>query len=618
MTPQEKIREGYCRKIRECDLEIAARQRQDLWLGRLRVATFLPAIAFIYYGMVHAEAPGPWLLAGIALIVAFIATVRVHDYTLRCAAELRQRLRIHETQLARLDRRWDDVPACKVEVPPQREAIGNDLDLFGPASLYQLISQAHTPFGRETLRDWLLDPAPPAEIADRQRAIAFLAPANEIREQIVLRGRMLSVNDQGTQAFVAWAESPPFLSARRWLQWTTRVSPIVLALILIAALAGLINASAAFLAIVAITCVHLVMIAIYGGRIYDTLERVMNRTHDVRQYRPLFEVIAALPPEVPLFERLHAHMGRTPNEPLRQLAALTRLVRFASLRRDGLFGVPYYFSQLFMLTDFHVIALMERWQRINGSAVRRWLEAVGRLEAITSLATLAHDNPPWSMPTVEQLAGSTIAARQLGHPLLSDDSRVPNDIEIGPAGTFILVTGSNMSGKSTLLRSVGLNLILAQAGAPVCAEQLRMPPVELATSMRTHDSLADGVSFFLAELRRLKQIVDESRVSQQDSKLLVYLLDEVLQGTNSVERHIAVSRVIDHFVEHGSMGMVSTHDLELAKSPNLASVCRTVHFRESFTGHDGSEQMTFDYVLRPGLATTTNALKLLKLVGLDD
>jgi DNA mismatch repair ATPase MutS len=234
------------------------------------------------------------------------------------------------------------------------------------------------------------------------------------------------------------------------------------------------------------------------------------------------------------------------------------------------------------------------------------------------LATLAHDNPPWSMPTVEQLAGSTIAARQLGHPLLTDDARVPNDIEIGPAGTFILVTGSNMSGKSTLLRSVGLNLILAQAGSPVCAEQLRMPPVRLATSMRTHDSLADGVSFFLAELRRLKQIVDESRVSQQDSKLLVYLLDEVLQGTNSVERHIAVSRVIDHFVEHGSMGMVSTHDLELAKSPNLASVCRTVHFRESFTGHDGSEQMTFDYVLRPGLATTTNALKLLKLVGLDD
>ena len=222
------------------------------------------------------------------------------------------------------------------------------------------------------------------------------------------------------------------------------------------------------------------------------------------------------------------------------------------------------------------------------------------------------------MPTVDVQAGSTISAQQLGHPLLADTSRVANDIELGPAGTFILVTGSNMSGKSTLLRAVGLNVILAQAGAPVCGTSLRMPPVELATSMRTHDSLADGVSFFLAELQRLKQIVDHSRRNQQGSRLLVYLLDEVLQGTNSVERHIAVSRVINHLVEHGSIGMVSTHDLELGRSAELGEACRTVHFRESFIGSDGSEKMTFDYILRPGLASTTNALKLLKLVGLDD
>jgi DNA mismatch repair ATPase MutS len=255
---------------------------------------------------------------------------------------------------------------------------------------------------------------------------------------------------------------------------------------------------------------------------------------------------------------------------------------------------------------------------MNGATVRRWLQAVGQLEAITSLATLAHDNPHWAMPKVEHEAGSTITATQIGHPLLPDENRVLNDVDIGPAGTFILVTGSNMSGKSTLLRAVGLNIILAQAGAPVCATQLRMPPVKLATSMRTHDSLANGVSFFLAELKRLKQIVDESRESQQHAELFVFLLDEVLQGTNSVERHIAVSRVIDHLVAQGSIGMVSTHDLELAASPNLVNVCRTVHFRESFTGVDGHERMTFDYILRPGVAATTNALKLLKLVGLDN
>lgn len=616
--PQESIREGYNRKIAECRRELDARKCQDDWLGRLRVVTFLPAIGFIFYGLFGAELGWPWFVAGATLIAAFIAVVRVHEYTLRCAAELRERLQINETQLARLDRRWDLVPACEVEVPAQYEPIANDLDLFGHASLYQLFSQAHTPFGRETLRDWLLEPAPPAEIVERQSAIAFLAPAADIREQIVLRGRMLSARAESTLAFVSWAEAPPVLAARPWLKWLTRLSSSLLVLMLIGALTGLVNAVAAVLAIAAIACLHLVLIAIYGGRVYDMLDRVVSRSHDVRQYRPLFEVIAALPASVQLFANLHAHMGSTPGEPLRQLAGLTRLVHFANLRRDGLFGVPYYLSQLFVLTDFHLLSLMERWQRSNGSAVRRWLEAVGRLEAICSLATLAHDNPAWRMPTVAENAGSTIAALELGHPLLAETSRVPNDVEIGPAGTFVLVTGSNMSGKSTLLRAVGVNLVLAQAGAPVCAKQLRMPPVELATSMRTHDSLADGVSFFMAELQRLKRIVDQSRESQRKSRLFVYLLDEVLQGTNSVERHIAVSRVVRHLAAHGSIGMVSTHDLELGRGPELAGACRTVHFRESFTGHDGNERMTFDYILRPGLAATTNALKLLKLVGLDD
>jgi DNA mismatch repair ATPase MutS len=250
--------------------------------------------------------------------------------------------------------------------------------------------------------------------------------------------------------------------------------------------------------------------------------------------------------------------------------------------------------------------------------VRGWLEDVGRAEAISSLGTLAYDNPHWCMPSVDPHQATKLVARQIGHPLLADDVCARNDVEIGPAGTFVLVTGSNMSGKSTLLRAVGLNVILAQAGAPVHAQELRTPPVQLATSMRTRDSLSTGVSFFMAELKRLKEIVDQSRNCQRDSQLCLYLLDEILQGTNSTERHIAVSRIIGHLLEQGSIGMVSTHDLELANADVLKDASRPVHFRESITGHDGNEQMTFDYVLRPGLSPTTNALKLLKFVGLGD
>ncbi len=618
MTTQENIRAEYQEKMEACARGLAVYRRRDLWLGRMRVITFLPAIGLGYYGLFHATAKGGWLIAAAILVAAFIVVVRVHEEILRAAAELRQRLEISETQLARIDRRWDRVADYAVSVPPQFEPVANDLDLFGHASLYQLISQAHTPFGRDTLRDWLLIPAPVGDIADRQQAVAFLAPSTDVREEICLRGRMLGANNASTLAFVEWAEGQPVLTSRPWLNWLTRISSGALALVLVGALVGAIDPVTMFLTIAVILCLHLIVIAFYGGRVYDVLDRIGTRSHDIRQYRPLFETIAGLPSDVPLFAKLHAHMGRTPREPLHALAGLMWLVRFAQLRRDGLFGLPYYLSQLFVLTDFHVLSLMERWQQRHGSGVRRWLEGVGRAEAISSLATLAHDNPHWCVPIVDERQKTTIVARQLGHPLIVDNVCARNDVEVGPAGTFVLVTGSNMSGKSTLLRAVGLNVILAQAGAPVAASELRMPPIQLATSMRTRDSLVGGVSFFMAELRRLKEIVDQSRRSQQKSQLCLYLLDEILQGTNSAERHIAVSCIIGHLIEQDSIGMVSTHDLELAYTPALENACRSVHFRESITGNDGSEQMTFDYVLRPGVSPTTNALKLLKFVGLGD
>jgi DNA mismatch repair ATPase MutS len=216
-------------------------------------------------------------------------------------------------------------------------------------------------------------------------------------------------------------------------------------------------------------------------------------------------------------------------------------------------------------------------------------------------------------------AERTIVATDLAHPLLPVSHSVPNDVQVGPSGTVLLVTGSNMSGKSTLLRALGSNTILAQLGAPVCATGMTLSPMRIETSMRIQDSLADGVSFFMAELKRLKQIVDVARQYEHRADCCVlFLLDEILQGTNSRERHVAVTRVVSHLIRHGAIGAVSTHDLELGSAPELRDACRPVHFRESFTMIDGDKKMTFDYVARDGIATTTNALELLKLVGLDE
>ena len=273
--------------------------------------------------------------------------------------------------------------------------------------------------------------------------------------------------------------------------------------------------------------------------------------------------------------------------------------------------------QLLLLWDFHVLWLVEHWQRTQGGNVRQWFQALGDLETLMSLSQLAHDNPVWAFPSVDGHA-SQLHALELGHPLLADDVRVANDVDVGPPETFLLVTGSNMSGKSTLLRAIGLNVILAQAGGPVCARSMNLPPLTVQTSMRIRDSLTAGVSFFLAELKRLKEIVDQADALRQSTdRRLLYLLDEILLGTNSRDRQIAVVRVLSHVLHSGALGAISTHDLGLADCPELHDACRPVHFTETLHGAGAERPMTFDFKLRPGIATSTNALKLVEMVGLD-
>jgi DNA mismatch repair ATPase MutS len=216
------------------------------------------------------------------------------------------------------------------------------------------------------------------------------------------------------------------------------------------------------------------------------------------------------------------------------------------------------------------------------------------------------------MPVVDP-GLKAVTATGISHPLMSPDRRVANDVSVGPAGTVLLITGSNMSGKSTLLRSIGLNLVLAQAGAPVCAAEFRTPPLRVYTSIHVEDSLELGLSYFMAALARLKQIVDAAERGPAEGRPLLYLLDEVLQGTNSIERSVAVRAVVQHLLEAGAIGVMTTHDLALAAEEPLAASATLAHFTEQVHA-DGS--MTFDYRLRPGLATSTNALRLMQLIGI--
>ncbi len=506
------------------------------------------------------------------------------------------------------------MPAAPTPPDIELTATARDLDLFGPASLYRLCCLATTGAGRTCLAQWLLSPAEPAEVLARQQSIAELAPQIDLRQELAWRGQSAS----GARAsgdvmpLVRWAEGAGWLSHRPWLTWYARLSPLLLGAFVVCHLAGLTSG----LWWQAILCGQVAVSYLVVGRIHEIFRRIDTGEKQLHRFAEMLALLESWPVTASQLVALQQQLSTGGHRAHEQLSRLRRRLDLADLRfSQAVYGVV----QAFSLWDFHILAALERWQRQVGPRLRTWFDVLAQFEALASLATLAFDHPAWTFPIVDPSGPRLVTGTNLAHPLIPVARHVGNDVELGPAGTFLLVTGSNMSGKSTLLRAIGMNLVLAQAVAPVCAARLTLPRVLVETSMRIDDSLADGVSLFLAELKRLKAIVEQARHGDAPGEpVLVFLLDEILHGTNSRDRQIAVRRVVDRLLARHAIGAVSTHDLELAAAPPLSTSCRAVHFRESFTGEGSARQMTFDYRLRPGIASTTNALALLDLVGLAD
>ena len=588
----------------------------EKWLSLLRVALFLTAILCIGLAWAYATQRTLWLLAGGVGVVGFVVAISYHERLLQRIRQFDGLQRINEQSIARMDRRWDGIPLPYVERPAKHEAVVRDLDLLGRASLFHLLGTPYTPLGLEILRDWLLQPASPEEIAERQQSVRDLAGQLELRQELQLRGRRLVSDKPAPMRFVRWAEGEQWLADRPWLKWAARILPSTILLSVIAWLIGFVRIDAAFVALAGLLLVNAALSVAFTGKVHDIFNQVSTRRNEVQQYLDLFHLIYELRAGTGALATIQQAAADRGGGVVRRLRQLGTIMRLAHLRQPLQF-VVYLALQTFLLWDFHILDALEHWQRKFGRYCRCWFEALGQFEVLASLASLAHDQPHWAFPVVTADANQ-IEAKSLGHPLIPEERRVLNDVTLGPPGTFLLVTGSNMSGKSTLLRTIGLNVLLAQCGGPVCAETFRIPPLQVTTSMRINDSLVDGVSFFMAELRRLKEIVDEAETfhGRADRRLL-YLLDEILQGTNSRERHIAVVQVMSHLLKHDALGAISTHDLELASSPSLQHSCRAVYFTETLHA-SGPQRMTFDYKLHPGVAPTTNAIKLLQLVGLAE
>ncbi|HUF25807.1 MAG TPA: hypothetical protein VMM18_02400 [Gemmatimonadaceae bacterium] len=595
------------RHLEEQAAHRARARRISIW--RLGVAA--AAIAWIVAAW-RLPAMSAVELPVLAVLVAIFA------WLVRLSGRERERIRVlgalalvNEENGHRVARRWDRLPLLTPSGPPDEHPFARDLDLFGRMSLFQLLGTTATAPGRVTLRDWLITPAAPDEIPRRQEAARELAALVDVREALAARGRLAGpVAIEEVERFASWAEGEPWLvghPALRAASWAIPGSLVALALL------GWVGVLPGTLWVLPLAA-SVTLSALRGARVRETLDAAFARETPVRHYGPVLEIIERIDARAALLRELRTRLGEGDGAAHHELTRLGRIADLAHVRWSPML---YLTLQAVTLWDFHVLAMLERWQRRAGSRAREWLAALGEVEALAALAALSHDNPDWAFPVEAPADRPVVDAEALGHPLLPDGVRVPNDVRVGPPGTFLLVTGSNMSGKSTLLRAIGLNVVLAQCGGPVCASAMRVPPVRLETSMRIEDSLALGLSHFMAELTRLKGVVEAARDAREGGdRTLLYLIDEMLQGTNSSERQVAARRIVGFLLENGAIGAVTTHDLALAETPELAESAVPVHFRETVGSGPDEPAMTFDYRLRPGVATSVNALRLMGLIGL--
>ena len=611
--------EAYAQREAEASKSADALRARFDTLANSRMGVALVAVGVLYLAVLGARMP--LIAVALTLFVIFMVLIVKHARVRHQEIWYRELAQVALEAGHRRLRRWEEFSNPDPEPPPDHP-YADDLDVFGHASLHVLLGTTSTRPGADMLTDWLLAPASPEIVGRRQDAVRELAPAIDFRDELQALGRIAgSVEPEQLRLLLEWAESPAWLLPKRGLTWLA----IALPMVLIATVGLHIFAIVPYLWIVP-TALAVGVARRYTPPIHDDFTRTSSGESGLRRYHTLVAHIADGRFEDPLLAELREGLVRSgqapavpqappkPEAPARSLGRLFRLVDLANIRYNEHVHYPLNIATLW---DIHLLVRLERWKEQHGVALRGWMEALGRTDALSALAALAHAHPDWAFPEIadgQRGEPPRLDVRALGHPLLPPESAVRNDVSLGPPGSLLLVTGSNMSGKSTLLRAIGANVILAGAGGPVCAEAMVLPIADLRTSMRIRDSLEEGISYFMAELQRLKAVCDAASAASE--RPVLYLLDEILQGTNTAERQIAARRILHHLLDQHAIGAVTTHDLTLADAEDLKERAVLVHFRESLEAREGGPPIAFDYRLRPGLATSTNALRLMEIMGL--
>jgi CBS domain-containing protein len=589
-------RAEHRRRIDTWSDEIARGVRQYLLISNSRLALAVVIAFLAWQAFVSNRVAAFWpLLATTGFVGLAILHARVQ---LRIDRARRAR-QLYERGMARLDAKWAGSGPDGARFL-DGHPFARDLDLFGPASLFQLLHTARTEAGEDVLAAWLGAGSGLVDIRARQEAVAELVPKIDFREDLAVLAAETDVGRTG--ALAAWAAAAP--------AGLTPLHAIVHGLcaavcVLVAVLVWWEKIPASLLVLWIL--IQTGISAIWGKQVHLVVSRVDTAAHDLALLAGLLARIEREPAVAPCLRALRDALITEGVPPSRRIARFERLVAFLDQSTRNQLFVPIAF---FLLLRAQAAVAIDRWHAAHGRAIAEWLRVVGEMEALSALAMFAYEHPADPFPVLLESA-AVFDATALGHPLIDEKAAVRNDVRLG--GTHpraLIVSGSNMSGKSTMLRAVGVNVVLALAGAPVRAASLTLSRLAIGATIRVDDSLQAGQSRFYAEILRLRSIVDEAR----GARPLVFLLDEILGGTNSYDRRIGAEAVLRVLVDSGAIGLITTHDLALTElASRLGPRVDNVHFEDRIE----NGLMVFDYRMRPGVVERSNAIALMRTIGLE-
>jgi hypothetical protein len=581
----------------------AAKERLHLRCGNLKLLTIVLAIVVGLLALYKAISPY-WILAPVTLFAVLIV---VHERILQARDHAQTVVALYRRGIARIDDNWAGTGATGERFRDPKHVYAEDLDLFGRGCLFELLSTARLPMGEERLARWLCAASPTNEIIERQKLVAELRDRLDLREDIAVTGEDLRARLDAA-SLIAWAESKP-LPATAGLR-------VIFAILAVAALTALVYwfAGGRIWPLILVMAIELGFYSKWRRPTEEVMDTLHCNAEGLTLFSQILERIEREQFASPRLQKETAALTAGDHPASRAIRDFARIVFWMDARE----GMIVRIIELPVLYSLQVAFAADAWRMRWGSKVRAWLDTVGEIEALLSLATYSFEHPADPFPEFiahEPAAENAPPAipifegQELGHPLIAAAKCVRNSVSLDGHTRVMLISGSNMSGKSTLLRTVGINTVLANAGAPVRAQSLRLSPVAFGTRIRSTDSLQEGRSNFFTEILHIRQVFE----LMGGGKPLLFLFDELLEGTNSKDRRIGAEGLLRALIDHGSIGIVTTHDLALtAVTAVVGNVIRNFHFQDYV--EDG--QMRFDYALREGVVAKSNAIELMRLIGL--